>query len=343
MFKIILIPSYEPDNKLIDLVKSIDTSIYKIIIVNDGSNNKYNKVFDQCKMIADVLEYKKNMGKGYALKYGMKYIKDKYKKDYIIVTMDSDGQHKIGDAIKLINYVEYNPYTLVLGKRIRNKNTPLRSKLGNEITKFIYKVVTKINVYDTQTGLRAFSDKLVDFLLNVKGDRFEYEMNCLLDVAKNNIKIKEIKIETIYIEDNKSSHFNTLKDSYLIYKDIIKFSLSSITSFLIDYMLFILFSLIFNIVISNIIARVISANINFFINKKYVFKCKNNLLKSIISYMLLAIFILLVNTFLLNLLVTNFLLNKYIAKVIVEIIMFILSYLVQKNFIFKKVGDYEEI
>ena len=136
--------------------------------------------------------------------------------------MDSDGQHTIKDAKKLLEYTEQNKEVLTIGKRLRDKKIPLRSKVGNEITKFVFLLATGVKIYDTQSGLRCFSSELVDLFLNIDGDRFEYEMNILMYCAKNKIKMKEIVIETIYIDNNSGSHFNKFKDSYLIYKNIIK-------------------------------------------------------------------------------------------------------------------------
>ena len=223
MKKIILIPSYEPDEKLLELLQKINKKDFEIIIVNDGSSKKYDNIFKLVPSYIKLLSYKENQGKGYALKTGLKYIKDNYKDNYIIITMDSDGQHKIEDAIKLANYIEKNPNNLVLGKRLRNNKTPLRSRIGNSIIKLIYKSLTNLNIYDTQTGLRAFSNKLIDYYITIPGNRFEYEMNVLLYSKEKNIPIHEIKIETIYIDNNSHSHFKTFKDSYRIFKEIIKF------------------------------------------------------------------------------------------------------------------------
>ena len=192
-------------------------------------------------------------------------------------------------------------------------------------------------MYDTQTGLRVFSNQLTSFLLNVPGNRFEYEMNCLLFCSKNDIKLHEIEIETIYLEKNKGTHFKALRDSYLIYKDIIKFSLSSIISFLIDYGLFTLLSFfITSLTLCNVLARLVSATCNYFINRNYVFKSHCKLSKSILLYILLAIGILGVNTLLLHLFVDILFINKYFAKIIVEIILFIFSFVIQNRFIFRK-------
>lgn len=336
MKKIILIPAYEPDEKLINLVKKIDLKEFDLVIVDDGSGKNYQNIFKQVKEYAHVISYPNNQGKGYALKTGFQYIQKKYHQDYIVITMDSDGQHTIKDAKKLCAYIEKHPNALALGMRVRGKDVPIRSKIGNEITRLIYKITTGLHVYDTQTGLRAFSDQLMDFLLNTEGERFEYEMNVLLKGAKQKIEMKEIQIETIYIEKNSSSHFKTFRDSFLIYKEIIKFSLSSIISFLTDFLLYTILILVQqNIILANIIARVCSATINYIMNKKYVFKNKESTSKSLKSYILLALLILILNTTILNILVNQLFIDKLLAKIITEILLFILSWLVQKNIIFK--------
>lgn len=304
-------------------------------MVNDGSSKEYDNIFKRAEDYALVLGYKNNKGKGYALKHGYSYIKNNYK-DYIVITMDSDGQHTVEDAIKLCDYVSLHPDELVIGKRLRDKKIPIKSKIGNSITRFVYKLSTGVSLYDTQTGLRAFTNKNIDFHLKTPGEKYEYEMNVLLYAPKENIKIKEIEIQTIYIDNNSGSHFNPLKDSFRIYLEIIKFSLSSFICFLIDYLFYTLFVLIFNnVIISNIFARVISSATNYTINKKYVFKNNKKGIKSILEYYLLAIIILVVNTFFLNFIV-NIGINKYIAKILIESIMFIFSWFVQKYKIFKK-------
>lgn len=222
MKKIILIPSYEPDNKLVKLVNDLNKEEVDVVVINDGSNETFNNIYKSIEDRVHLISYKQNKGKGYALKKGLKYIKDNYKDNYLVLTMDSDGQHTIKDAKRLMEYTENNEYVLTIGKRLRNKKIPLRSKLGNGITRLVFFLTTSIKVYDTQSGLRCFSDKLVDYMVNVDGDRFEYEMNVLMMCAKNKIKMKEIVIETIYIDNNSGSHFNKFKDSYLIYKSIFK-------------------------------------------------------------------------------------------------------------------------
>lgn len=336
MKEVILIPSYEPDEKLISLIETINRNRFDIIVVDDGSGKKYQDIFQKIRDKVYLISYEPNMGKGHALKRGLSYIKEKYQKDYLVITMDSDGQHTIGDAIKLSNYAKEHLNTYVLGMRKRNSNTPLRSKIGNRITKFVYHITTGVNIYDTQTGLRCFSNTLTEFLLNTPGERFEYEMNALLSSPKNGIKLHEIEIETIYMDNNKGTHFKTLRDSYLFYKDIFKFGFSSIISFIIDYSLFSIFSIFLSLTLSNILARIISATCNYTLNRKLVFKSKNSLYKTALSYISLAILILMLNTILLNILVEKVLLNKFIAKLMVEACLFIFSYYIQNKYIFKR-------
>ena len=340
MRKVVLIPAYEPDENLKILIQKLSKEDVFTVVVDDGSGDKYKNIFDSIQDNARVISYKSNRGKGYALKTGLNFIKNNFKgENYVVVTMDSDGQHTVEDAMKLYEYIEKNPNKLALGKRIRGKNTPIRSKLGNSITTAVYSMSTKAKIYDTQTGLRAFSNNLIDTMLEIDGDRYEYEMNVLLILPRMGIEIQEIEIQTIYIDKNANSHFNTIKDSVLIYKQIIKFSLSSISSFFIDYILYsILILLTQNILISNISARVVSSAVNYTINKKMVFKNNDSLYKSASQYFLLALIILALNTSILYVLVNVLGMNAYVSKILVEVLLFLLSWTVQKKVIFKSKG-----
>ena len=260
MKHIVLIPSLNPDEKLIELLKTIDKKV-DIIVVNDGSSHEYDSIFSEVKKYAHVISYKENKGKGYALKEGFKYIKENYK-EYIVVTMDADKQHEYKDALKLLEYASEHLNTLVIGRRHWDNKTPITSRIGNAITRRIYKVTTGIKIYDTQSGLRSFSYKLMDYMLEIDGERYEYEMNVLLNLKESNIDVKEINIKTIYIDNNKGSHYKVLKDSYRILKVInnsnpIYFNrvLALILIFLFSFMVFyvIFYDLGKNQVLNNIV------------------------------------------------------------------------------------------
>lgn len=338
----IIIPAYEPDDKMIKLINELEEVLDgNIIVVNDGSSSKCDFIFKKAEKKAIVLNHENNKGKGVAIKTGLAYIKKNLVKTICVVTVDADGQHKPNDVKKICNnLIDLRKKFLVdkimvIGSRKFTGDVPLRSKLGNTITRYVFKLVSGGSIWDTQSGLRAFSFNMIPFLLDVKGDRYEYEINVLLEAVKNNIEIREIAIKTVYIENNASSHFRTVRDSALIYKEILKFSISSFISFLLDYSLYTVFNIITqNIIISNVTARIISGSFNFTMNKKYVYESKNAILEEIFRYLLLAIFILLINTIILAFIVSHTPINAYIAKIIVEVFLFCASYLIQKNLIF---------
>ena len=221
---IILIPAYQPEESFCSLVDTIKKeTVDEIIVVDDGSGEKYKNIFDTISKSAIVLTHSKNRGKGAALKTGFEYIQKTFD-SYIVVTMDCDGQHTIIDAKKLYDYNLDHTDELVLGSRKFDHDVPIRSKMGNSITRKVFAFVTKVKVFDTQSGLRSFSDELMPFMISIEGDRFEYEINVLLECAKQKVTIHEVWIETIYFNRNSGSHFNTFKDSYKIYKQIISYA-----------------------------------------------------------------------------------------------------------------------
>ena len=224
-----------------------------------------------------------------------------------------------------------------MGCRRFSGKIPLRSKFGNNITKFVFSFAAGVKVSDTQTGLRGFSSKLIPFMLSVSGDRYEFEMNMLLECAREGIRFYEVPIETVYLGKNESSHFNPIKDSWRIYKDILKFSCSSLLSFCVDYIFYSIFAMISgSVAFSNICARVISSVFNFSMNKKFVFKNKDRIAKTAAKYFLLAAFILAANTIMLELCVKYLIHNKYISKILIEVLLFFISWAAQKSFVFRK-------
>ena len=216
-----IIPSLNPDNKLIVLIDElIKNGFKKIIIVNDGS--KDTNIFDDLSKLDEciILTHEVNKGKGCALKTAFTYYKEKLSDKYSgVITLDSDGQHQVSDVINISNILTDNDL-FVLGTRLFNtKETPFRNKMGNRITSLVFKWLYKVYLKDTQTGLRAIPNRLIDLHLNTDGDRFEYEINALIDLVKANEKILQIDITTVYLENsNKNSHFNPFVDSYRIYK-----------------------------------------------------------------------------------------------------------------------------
>lgn len=339
---IALIPAYQPTEQLLLLLQEAKSEGFQIIVVDDGSDKSLHEIFASVTWFGTVLHHEQNIGKGQAIKTGLSYIQDHFPADCIIVTMDADGQHRVTDAQKVCQAAQDHPDTLVLGSRKLREHVPVRSRFGNTITRLVYQISTGQRVWDTQTGLRAFSARLIPQFLSIPGERYEYEMNVLLTCSRIGIPILEEEIETIYIDGNASSHFDTVKDSWRVYKEILKFSAASLISFLVDYGLYSALTLwtsdlgsTQSILISNVGARIVSASINYTINRKLVFQSKAHVVRSAIQYAALAAGILIGNTIVLSVLADYLGANRYMAKLITELLFFLMSWLVQRKVIFR--------
>lgn len=338
-----LIPSFEPTEILPRIASVLKAAGFSVVVVDDGSGAGYSDIFTQTEQYATVLAYDVNRGKGYALKTGLKYISGHCGKDDIIVTVDSDGQHGTDDIRGVADAAAAQPGTLVLGVRNFGSNTPLRSLFGNTVTRLVYRLSTGCRVSDTQTGLRAFGAGMLPFMLSVSGDRYEYEMNVLMEAARQDVPMTERPIATIYTDGNKGSHFRTVRDSARIYANILKFAASSLVSFGVDYGMYSLLTLILSglsstvsVPLANVAARVVSASVNYTLNKRLVFKSRAGVIRTALQYFILAACILAGNTAMLSLLVNTFGMNRYAAKILTELTFFAVSWTVQRFIIFRE-------
>lgn len=337
---IILIPAYEPDDSLIKTTTALRQESFPVVVVDDGSGPKFQEIFAQLAPEISLLHHQENLGKGSALKTGLDFIK-KHFQNFIVITADADGQQQISDIKRMATTYRQHLHTILLGVRqFNSQKVPFRCRFGNNLTRKIYAFITKQDVSNTQTGLRAFDDSLIDFMLTIPGSRFEYEMNVLLSVSRAHLPIVELPIATIYLNNNQSSHFNPVKDSLNIYRQVLKFASSSLLSFALDLGIFSLlvyltssWSAALSVTVANITARLVSASFNFWVNRNLIFKDKNNLFQSALKYASLAALILTGNTLLLNFII-QLGLPTFWAKILTEIIFFSLSYLIQKHFIF---------
>jgi putative flippase GtrA len=334
---IVVIPSYKPDIDIMsNFMKELRKEFKNIVIVNDGSGKEYDNFFDTFEDIA-VLKHCVNLGKGRAIKTAFNYIHNTYPNFKCIVTADCDGQHTIEDIKKCGQAAIKNPSSLILGVRDFNQDdVPKKSRYGNKITRNIFKIFIGLNITDTQTGLRAFSKKLVEQFITTNGERYEYETNMLIDCKVHDISIKEITIKTVYINNNKTSHFNPLRDSIMIYKLFVKYIISSLSSFLLDIALFTLFVNIItnNILIATIMARIISSLYNFFINGRLVFKKISR--ESLIKYAILVIIQMFISGYTVSYLSNILHISSTLIKVIVDSIIFVINFIIQREWVFKK-------
>lgn len=217
-----LIPAYMPGQQLLDLLPEVKAAGLFALLVDDGSGPEFAPIFAQAKDSAVVLTHPENRGKGRAVKTGLAYLQDRFPEGCAVVTLDADGQHRMQDAQKLLSEAKAHPEALVLGSR-NFSDMPRRSRFGNTVTRLVYRLTTGVRVRDTQTGLRAFDSALIPRMLDIEGERYEYEMNVLLDFARTHTPILEVDIETIYFDRNSGSHFSTFHDSYLVYREIARY------------------------------------------------------------------------------------------------------------------------
>lgn len=338
---VVIIPAFQPDETLITIAEQLCSLEYKMIVVDDGSGEDYQQIFENLSDRATVLHHSENQGKGVAIKTALTYIKNEMPDRDVIGVMDSDGQHATEDMRRVLEVASDFRNTLVLGVRTVGKDMPLKSRMGNQITRTVFYLISGVKVSDTQTGLRAFGSELIEQLLSVKGERYEYEMNVLMEAAKTRIPIEEVPIDTIYHDrENSCSHFHVFKDSIRIYKDLLKFALSSFSSFILDYILFAVLMMILPhtevwVIAANVCARVVSAFYNYSMNCRFVFRT-NRQIKTAAGYFALAVFILVINSLVLSMFVQILHISVYPAKILTECIMFFISWLVQKKIIFRK-------
>lgn len=355
----IVIPALNPDERMVALVKSLkEHGFENIIIVDDGSEIKNRGYFKTCKEEYNcrIIRHVINFGKGMALKSAFNHILDNRPDIMGTVTVDCDGQHVTEDIVTCAKLVHEHPDHLILGcRQFDDKAIPLRSRFGNKFTRHFIRLLCGINVSDTQTGLRGMSRGLIsEYFAQTKGERFEYEMNMLICARENQIPITEFPIRTIYLENNESSHFNPFVDSIRIYKVFVKFMLSSFSSFIIDIALFYILGAILRpiigdkvqvsfwyfdvsllILLRNVLSRLGSSLYNFTMNKRQVFRNESKDIWILIKYYILCICQLTLST----LLVANaltFIPSSTIRKCIIDTILFMVSFQIQREWVFSK-------
>lgn len=361
----VVLPSLDPDEKLVAVIDGLlEYGFTDIILVNDGSKPENLHYFEDAAAAhpeIHLLHHEVNRGKGAALKTAFTWFLQNRPDAAGVVTVDGDNQHHPEDTRRCAEHMMESGH-LVLGVRDFNQDhVPQRSRTGNHITSFVFKVLVGMTCSDTQTGLRAIPMAYLPTLNAVYGDRFEYETNMLLALQLHEIPFDEVKIRTVYIEENKSSHFRAVRDSWRIYKLIfahlfkyrlkrfLKFGMSSVISFVVDVGLSTLANLLLKSSLTDPLlgwvcgtcARVPSSALNFVLNRKVVFKSKDPLGKSLLEYYALAVVIYVGQ----NLLTTGAyrlfgieetqVLLRAMIYGLAMCVMYLCSYTVQKKWIFK--------
>ena len=355
----IIIPAYKPDEKLIRLLGDLRAQTdARILVVNDGSGKESDALFEKAASLCDtLLVHKENRGKGAALKTAYSYLLEEGAETGAVCAADADGQHLPEDILRCLACAEENPGALVLGARKFSGEVPARSRFGNTVTRHTFHLLMGKKIYDTQTGLRAFTPDLIPMALAIEEDRYEYEMQMLCDAVRKKIPILEVEIRTVYLEENRSSHFHPLRDALKVYGLLLRcalgsffegisFLLSSCFAFFVDAAsYYLLFRFVFPLFSDNtrmiaffalLSARILSSFVNYLVNKNMIFRKRGNSFKSYLLYLLLVVVIFLINDKLNAFLLLKVGLHVILCHVLAQLICFPLSFLAQKFIVFSK-------
>ena len=338
----VLIPAYQPDARLPRLILELhraDPST-KIVVVDDGSGQKFSDIFEASATAgAHVISYEHNRGKGYALREGFTWIRDVAgDSPECVVTADADGQHTLNDIFRVGRRCTDTGKS-VLGVREFVGHVPARSRIGNTATSALFWLATGWKLKDTQTGLRAFPVALLPALLEVQGDRYEYELRVLLHLAKFRHPVTQIPIETIYEAGNPTSHFRPLQDSARIWAPLLKFAASSGVATVIDYVLVLVLNALTGALFFPVIAaRLVSASVNFAMNRRVFEATGVPLRRSALRYAALAVAVI-AGSYTILAVLTGIGMPLWIAKIIADTTMYLVSYSAQSRYVFAPAQD----
>ena len=195
-----VIPCYNDESFLKDLIPEVKKYVDEILLIDDGSKiaipDKYN-----CYMIRNRV----NRGKGYSIKKSLSFAIEKGFSH--IITLDADGQHSPRIIPDFLN-VKAN-IDIVLGRRDFNASMPLHRRLSNKITSWLVSWFTKQIVYDSQCGFRRYKVSTFNKIICLENG-FQYESEVLIKGLKGT-ELVHVDIPTIY--SNEKSSINNLHDS----------------------------------------------------------------------------------------------------------------------------------
>lgn len=344
MDQTVIIPAIDPSSRLISLHSELRMMGFtRFVVVDDGSGQDSLYIFDILEARgAIVVHHPENLGKGEAIKTGIQTAITAYPESPACVTVDCDGQHLPKDVRGVCLHAQAHPDALVLGQRsLHDTRVPLRSRLGNTFSSLYFKLDTGMSLGDTQTGLRVIPRCLYQLALETEGARYDCEMNFLSTVVKRNCEVRTVAISTVYYADNnQTSHFDTVRDSLLIFGTPLRFTLASMTCAAVDLGLFALLTSFINmdiallVLLATVTARVASGVVNFALNRRWSFRAtEGRTSKQARRYAVLFVCLMFASAGL----VTAFSASPIplvAVKVLVDGCLFFISYYVQHNWVF---------
>jgi len=335
----ILIPAYNPDEKLLEIIQQLLSlnSFKRIVVVNDGSQPEYERIFAKLADLSgvDLLTHAQNQGKGAALKTGLRHLFTHFQSNVGVVTVDADGQHAIEDILHVAAQTNQHPQALTLGERQFDHQVPWKSRYGNQITLGVLRLFFGINLQDSQTGLRGIPWPLIPMCLDIPYDRYEFELELLLVCKRGGIPFHQVNIQTIYFDQNRATHFNPIKDSSRIYFVLFRYTITSLVTALTDYLVFFFaYLLLQQILVSTLLARSVALIVNYLLVRNAVFHSKKKASTTFPRYVLLVFVFGLISAGTITLLHSVARLPVILAKALVETPLFLIIFQLQKGFVF---------
>lgn len=225
----VIIPAYRPSSlHLIVLVhRLIVYSCNYIVIVDDGSGPDYAQTFSDLLQLDQVivLRHMVNRGKGAALKTGMCHVLKQPEGFIGVVTCDADGQHDANDAKRLAyEFSRSSDNGLWIGARINPRKVPYWRNVGHRIVRHMVYLLLGRALWDSQCGLRVIPRLLMERMVQMEANGFEFETAMLFEAHRMSIQIYQLPIKTIYF--NGGSHFKGIRDSLRIFRVILRYAFS---------------------------------------------------------------------------------------------------------------------
>ena len=211
----VLIPTYNNDQTLEDVILSTLEYTPNIIVINDGSDDNTGAILECFKDKIHIVSNKRNQGKGAALKKGFKSAHE-LGFEYAI-TLDSDGQHFPSEIPKFLERVVPGQDILIIGNRdMTDESIPKKSLFGRKFSNFWVKLETNLDLMDTQSGYRLYTvDRMNSFhFFTVK---YDFELESLVRWAWRDYPVDIVDIKVYYPSpEERVSHFNAFKDNLRI-------------------------------------------------------------------------------------------------------------------------------
>ncbi|MGH0035987.1 MAG: glycosyltransferase [Myxococcota bacterium] len=339
----IVIPAYQPDERLEALVARLLEGDYPfIVVVNDGSSTAHAPVFERLRQLprVELVTHFINLGKGEALKTGFNHALVHHPDLRGLVTVDADGQHRPEDVARVAECLADHPDALCMGVRRFSGDVPWRSRVGNTASRIVLRMITGGRLHDTQTGLRGIPRKFLEELLPLHSSRYEFELEMLMRAYESELPIRQVEIETVYTDGNAGSHFNPVWDSLRVYFVFFRFLIASILTASLDLVVFaISWNLGASLFFSQALARAVAGGFNFLFNKHIVFKARDSYLVEVSKYLTLVVALMLVSYFLIDGLVQRFHTPVLLTKIGVETFLFLASFTAQRLLVFRSEPD----